>query len=100
VGDEFAFEASLVVEVELLQALAGREAGMADAGLAAVVLAGGDLAFQAGGEELLVGPLLGPGALTEAVDGGQEAGGLQRPAQVGQITHGPRCHQATPRTWS
>src|SRR4051794_16679690 len=37
-----------VVEVELLQALAGGEAGGADATLAAVGLAGGDLALQAG----------------------------------------------------
>jgi hypothetical protein len=34
-----------VVEVELLQRLAGREAGGADAALPAVGLAGGDLAL-------------------------------------------------------
>jgi hypothetical protein len=43
-----------VVEVELLQALAGREPGGADAALPAVGLAGGDLALQAGDQELLV----------------------------------------------
>jgi hypothetical protein len=47
-----------VVEVELLQALAGREAGVTDAAFAAVGFSGGDLALQAGGQELLVGPAL------------------------------------------
>jgi hypothetical protein len=48
VGDDLAFERTGVVEVELLQALAGREAGGADAALPAVGLAGGDLTLQAG----------------------------------------------------
>ena len=61
VGDQVAFEAAGVVEVELLQGLAGREPGGADAAFAAVGLAGGDLALQARGQELLVGPGLGPG---------------------------------------
>ena len=75
VGDDLAFEAAGVVEVELLQRLAGREPGGADAALAAVGLAGGDLALQAGGQELLVGPGLGagplgqPGAPTRAASG-------------------------------
>ena len=68
VGDDVALEGALVAEVEVLEGLAGREAGGADAGLAAVVLAGGDLAFEAGGEELLVAPALGPGPLGEPVD--------------------------------
>jgi hypothetical protein len=50
--DRVAFEGAGVVEVELLQALAGREAGGADAAFAAVALAGGDLALQAGDEEV------------------------------------------------
>jgi hypothetical protein len=61
VGDGVALEAAGVVEVELLQALAGREPGLADAPFAAVGLAGGDLALQAGGQELLMGPALGAG---------------------------------------
>ena len=61
VGDQVAFEAAGVVEVELLQALAGGEPGGADAALAAVGLPGGDLALQAGDQELLVGPGLGAG---------------------------------------
>ncbi len=56
VGDHVALEGALVVEVEVLEGLAGREPGGADADLTAVGLAGRDLAFEAGGEELLVGP--------------------------------------------
>ncbi len=59
VGDQVAAEAAGVVEIELFQGLAGGEPGGADASLAAVGLAGGDLALQAGDEELLVGPVLG-----------------------------------------
>jgi hypothetical protein len=57
-----------VVEVELLQALAGRKPGLSDAALAAVGLAGGDLALQAGGQELLVGPALGAGPFGQPAD--------------------------------
>jgi hypothetical protein len=49
------FEAAGVVEVELFQALAGREPRCADAALAAVGaagVAGGDLPLQAGDEVL------------------------------------------------
>jgi hypothetical protein len=70
VGDLLALEAAGVVEVELLQALAGGEAGGPDPPLAAVALAGGDLALQAGGQELLVAPTLGAGPF------GQPSGGL------------------------
>jgi hypothetical protein len=69
VGDQVAFEAAGVVEVEFLEALAAREPGGADAAFAAVGLAGGDLALQAGGEELLVCPALGPGSLGQPWDG-------------------------------
>ena len=68
VGDRVAFEAAGVVEVELLQGLAGREPGGADAALAAVGLPGGDLALQAGGEELLMGPGLRPGPFGQPFD--------------------------------
>ena len=56
VGDLVAFQAAGVVEVELLQALAGREPGGADPAFPAVGFPGGDLALQAGDEELLMGP--------------------------------------------
>ena len=45
VGDGVAFEAAGVVEVELLEALAGGEAGGADAAFPAVGLPRGDLAL-------------------------------------------------------
>ena len=64
-----------MVEVEVLQRLAGREAGGADAALAAVGFAGGDLALQAGGQELLVGPALGPGPFGQPRDRGSRSDG-------------------------
>jgi hypothetical protein len=72
VGDDVALEAAGVVEVELLQGLAGREPGGSDPALTAVGLPGGDLALQARGEELLVGPGLGPGTFGEALDRGRQ----------------------------
>jgi len=45
VGDYVAFEASGVVEVELLQRLSGREPGGPDAALAAVAFPRGDFAL-------------------------------------------------------
>jgi len=45
VRDQLAFEAAGVVVVEVLQGLAGGEAGGADTALPAVGLAGGDLAL-------------------------------------------------------
>ena len=66
---------SLVLEVEVLDRLAGREPGGADADLAAVGLAGSHLAFQAGGQELLVAPGLGSGPLGQAFDRARPARG-------------------------
>ena len=84
--DDVPFEGALVVVVEVLEALAGREPGGPDAVLAAVVLAGGDLTFETGGEELLMGPALGAGPLGRA-------GGSTRPATAlstpGTDTRGP-----------
>ena len=54
VGDGVAVQAAGVVEVELLEAFAGGEAGGADAAFAAVGFPGGDLALEAGDQELLV----------------------------------------------
>src|SRR5947209_20507292 len=56
VGDDLAFEAAGVVEVEFLQALAGGEAGGADAAFPAVGLPGGDFPLQASHQVLLVCP--------------------------------------------
>ena len=60
------FSAAGMVEVELLQRLAGRETGGADAALPAVGFPGGDFPLQAGDEELLVGPGLGRGLVRRA----------------------------------
>jgi hypothetical protein len=102
-GDRLPLEGAGVVEVELLQRLAGREAGVADAALAAVGLPGGDLALQAGSQELLVRPALSAGAFGEPAGGLPQAGRLERPGQEhelgGQIPTprgGLGWHQATP----
>lgn len=52
-----------MLEVEILDDLAGGETGRSDPMLPAVVLAGGHLPFQTGG--LLVGPILGSGPLRQ-----------------------------------
>ena len=74
-------QAAGVVEVELLQALAGGEPGGADPALAAVGLPGGDLALQAGDQELLVCPGLGAGPLGQPRHRVAQGGGFQRPGQ-------------------
>jgi hypothetical protein len=101
-GDDIAFEAALVIEVEVLEGLAGGEPGGPDAQLAAVGLAGGDLAFETGGQELLMGPVLGSGPLGEPVDGLGQLRSLECPAQVGEIGRGlgGGGHHATPPMWS
>jgi len=72
VGDGLALQRSLVVEVEVLEALAGGELRGADAAFTAVGFAGGDLALQARGQELLVRPGFGPGPFGQPLDrGGQ-----------------------------
>ena len=81
VGDGVAFEAAGVLEVEVLQALAGGEPGGSDPAFAAVVLAGGHLTLQAGGQVLLMGPGLGAGALGQPGHRLAQGWGLQRPGQ-------------------
>jgi hypothetical protein len=83
--DLLPLQAPGVVEVELLQALAGGEPGLADAALAAVGLAGGDLALQAGGQELLVAPALGTGPLGQPVHRGTKGRRLERAGQEAQL---------------
>src|SRR6185312_7218038 len=75
--DLVAFHRSLVVVVELLQTLAGREAGGPDPAFTTVGLAGGDLSLQAGGQELLVGPGLGSGPFGETLDRVRQRGSFQ-----------------------
>ena len=84
-GDDVAAQAALVVEVEVLQRLAGREPGGPDADLAAVGLPCRHLPLEAGGEELLVAPSVGPGPFAETLDGAGQRGRLQRPAQIGEV---------------
>jgi hypothetical protein len=102
VRDDLAAQAAGVVEVELLQRLAGREPGGADPALAAVGLPGGDLALQAGHQELLVRPGLGAGPLGQPGHRVAQGGGFQRPGQErdfgGQVPgrHPRRGHHAAP----
>ncbi len=84
VRDRVAFEGAGVVEVELLDALAGGEPRGADAALTAVALAGGDLALQAGDEELLVRPGLGAGSLGQS---GHRLAQRRRLERAGQERH-------------
>jgi hypothetical protein len=85
VGDGLAFERAGVVEVEFLQALAGGEPGGADAAFAAVGFAGGDFALQAGGEEFLMRPAFGAGALGEAFHGSGQGRGFESAGEIGQF---------------
>jgi len=64
-GDDLAFHRPLVVEVEVLQRLAGGKTGRANASLGAVGVAGCDFPLQTGGEILLVAPALVAGPLGE-----------------------------------
>ena len=98
VSDDVSLEGALVVEAELVEALAGRKAGGADAELAAVGRPRRDLTFEAGGEELLMGPAVAAGSFGEPFDGGSERRRLQRATQVGDIGGRLRGggHQRTP----
>jgi len=103
VGDQVTLESAGVVEVELLQRLAGREPGRADPPLAAVGLPGGDLALQAGCQELLMGPGLGTCPLGQPTDRLAQCWCFQRPGQERQLgievparlRGGARRHHAT-----
>ena len=94
VGDDLAFEGPLVVEVEVLQGLAGGEPGRADAALAAVGLAGGDLALQAGGQELLMASRTRPGPARPAVPPPRPATG---PSAPGPGRRSPRTRSGPAR---
>ena len=74
-----------MVEVELLQRLAGGEPRGADAAFAAVRLPGGDLPLQARSQELLMRPRLRPGPFGEPPGGLAQAGCLQRPGEEGDL---------------
>ena len=81
-------------EVELLERLARREPRGLDAGLAAVALAGVGLGLQQRGGEVLVGPLLRPGAVGELRQRPRGRRRLQRAEQVRELASwGRSCDQ-------
>jgi hypothetical protein len=83
--DDLAADRALEGEVELLERLAGGEAGRLDPALAAVRLPGGDLGREQGLGEAFVAPLLLARPFGEL---GQRAGGgrrLELAEQVGQL---------------
>jgi hypothetical protein len=96
VGDQVALEPAGVVEVELLQALAGREPGSPDPALAAVRLSGGDLALQAGDQELLVGPGLLAGPLGQPGHRLPQRRRLQRAGQERNLGDQVPAHATPP----
>ncbi len=89
-----ALDRALEGEVELLERLAGGEAGGLDPCLAAVAVAAVDLGLQQHGGELLIAPLLCAGAVGEL---GQRPGRrrrLERPEQVRELgASGGSCDQ-------
>ena len=90
--DVVAFDGSLVVEVEVLDHLAGGEPGGPDPVGRAVGGAGGGLGLQAGGEVFLVGPAVRPGALGEPLSGVPQCGGFQDAGEVGDLAGGVAGH--------
>ena len=100
--DLVSFQAAGVVEVELLDAFAGREPGGPDSAFAAVRIPGCDLALQAGRQVFLMAPRFGSGPLGEPARRLPQSGRLQRPRQIGDLgAHIPgggfrAGHNATP----
>ena len=96
VGDEFAVNGGLEVEVELVDGAAEREPRVAQPGGHAPVTRGGGLVADELGEELDVGPVL---ALRGLGQGGEGLGGavqLQIPEVVLEPLVQPRGHDDTP----
>jgi len=85
VGDDVPADRALVVVVEVLEGLAGRQPGGPDPGLAAMALAGRDLALETGREILLVALGVSPGPLGQPGGGVEERRCLQGPAEVGEV---------------
>jgi hypothetical protein len=83
-------------EVELVEALAGWEAGGADAGLTAVGLAGRHFPLPAGGEELLVAPGLPASSRHDHRPSALPRGRARTmDTTIGVID----CHVTDPRIW-
>jgi hypothetical protein len=85
VADQVTFQPTSMIEVELLNAFAGREPGGPDPVFAAVGVAGGDLALQAGRQVFLMAPRLGPGPLGEPARGFAQGGRFQCPRQIDEL---------------
>jgi hypothetical protein len=75
----------LVIEVEVLQRLTGTEPGSTDPQVGAGGVTGGDLAFQDGGEVVLVGPAGVTGVVGQPAGGLDDPGCFQRRGQVGDL---------------
>jgi hypothetical protein len=88
--DHLALDGALEGEVEFLQRLAGREPRLADARLAAVAVARGHLSGQQQLREVLIAPLLGPGALGRLGQRPRRGGRLERTEQMREL--GGRAH--------
>src|SRR5215217_1981988 len=108
-GDQVAFQSAGVVEVELLDAFAGREPRGPDAVFAAVRVAGGDLALQTGSQVFLMAPGFAAGPFGEPARGFAQGGRFQCPRQIddlgGYIASGFRADHhvippSNPAIWS
>jgi hypothetical protein len=75
-------------EVEVLQCLAGGEARLLDAGLAAVAVAAVDLGLQQRLGEAFEGPFLGAGAVGELGQRPRRRRRLQRAEEEGELRRG------------
>ncbi|GAA3493892.1 hypothetical protein GCM10019016_009910 [Streptomyces prasinosporus] len=106
-GDDFAFHRPLVVEIEVLQRLAGGESSCPDASLGAMGVTGSDLPLQACGQILLMAPALVASPLGEPGCRIAQGRGLQCLGQIDQfgadVAAGPglvravlRAHYAAP----
>jgi hypothetical protein len=88
--DNLAFDRALEGEVELLERLAGGEAGGLDPALAAVGLARGDLGRQQRLGEALVAPVLlarPPGKLGQRPGGGRRLEPAEQVGELGRLGH-------------
>src|SRR3954463_4084319 len=86
--DDRLLDRALEGEVELLQRLAGREAGGLDAALAAVAVARGNLRREQRFGEALIAPLLLAGALGEHGQRPGRRGRLEPTEQVREFSDG------------